>query len=485
MRIEESQKAQKGEKAHKNKASGSLAVEQSNGVVQAEFSRLVNDITEAFMVPLESRRELNISKEKAKLLGKPKNIEDIQVVNVKDGYASQQAEEHKLEITNNKRELEEDTSQEMLIDQNLVSQRNSVNDALSESALQSTKGIAWQSHGEKSENKNQVSEDRSGTQVAIADESENFPQGYHSENNNTKGLVKHHHENAQQNKGEAIVKDEKIKSLSEEAVLASNLEKSLAEGKVEDKGTTPIKGELANLVQNSSASITNNNKNLLNTNNLASHANTATNANLQLKSAIEHVLSKALDLKTISATPKSISQNNITNVSGAFAQSNAYATSNEDTKAGALLRSNLQSVIERVESALKEAARSKDGKRITLKLDPPELGNIKVDLSLREGNLHARLSADNGQLVTLLRERAADLQGMLRKLGIETERVTVSVSSSDNGTFVFGRDVGSDNSHHHTRREENKRDLNPLFDLSDKPLLSEALNQVVIDHWVA
>lgn len=81
----------------------------------------------------------------------------------------------------------------------------------------------------------------------------------------------------------------------------------------------------------------------------------------------------------------------------------------------------------KVEEALKEVARSKDGKTISVRLDPPSLGKVQIDVSMRDGILHARLQADSGQVSSLLREHGLDLQVALRKLGLEVDEVQVVV----------------------------------------------------------
>jgi flagellar hook-length control protein FliK len=83
--------------------------------------------------------------------------------------------------------------------------------------------------------------------------------------------------------------------------------------------------------------------------------------------------------------------------------------------------------MERVQKALADAVAAQDGKTISLRLDPPELGQVKVDLSFRGGNLSARIVAESAGVTAMLRERAHELQHTLRKLGIEANNVTVSV----------------------------------------------------------
>ncbi len=141
--------------------------------------------------------------------------------------------------------------------------------------------------------------------------------------------------------------------------------------------------------------------------------------------------------------------------------------------------------MERVEQALKEVAKAKDGKTISVRLDPGELGSVKVDISLREGALHARLVADSPQVTQLLREKAADLQLTLRKLGLHVDSVTVAVVSdearSDSGASsnTFG---GNSNP---SRQETEQRVPTATAGVLGAALSASKDTGIVLDHWVA
>jgi flagellar hook-length control protein FliK len=98
-----------------------------------------------------------------------------------------------------------------------------------------------------------------------------------------------------------------------------------------------------------------------------------------------------------------------------------------------LSRSATYRLLERVNATLKEAARARDGKTISLHLEPVDLGRIKVDVSLKDGALHARLTPESAQVGQALREHAHELQAALRKLGLDVEKVTVNVSADAQG----------------------------------------------------
>ena len=126
-------------------------------------------------------------------------------------------------------------------------------------------------------------------------------------------------------------------------------------------------------------------------------------------------------------------------VSGVGASAEPRAAQNDGAPKVAryLNRAASQRMMERIESALKEAARSKDGKTITLRLEPLQLGQVKCDVSLRDGLLHARITPQNPEVAGLVREHSHELQGALRRLGLNVDRVTVQVLSEKDPAPVF------------------------------------------------
>lgn len=143
-----------------------------------------------------------------------------------------------------------------------------------------------------------------------------------------------------------------------------------------------------------------------------------------------------------------------------------------------------QMTYERVEAVIKEAAKSKDRKSLSFRLDPPELGKVKVDISMRDGGLHARLVAESSQVTQLLKERAQDLQMSLRRLGLNLDFVRVSVGSSE---FSF------DTSSHHSSSESKQHSQTPSsqsaeqqeLDFNALDLQASVKSEVNLDHWVA
>ena len=94
--------------------------------------------------------------------------------------------------------------------------------------------------------------------------------------------------------------------------------------------------------------------------------------------------------------------------------------------------------LKRVQEALEEAAKSRDGKQISLRLDPPNLGKVNVDVTLRDGTLHARLFAEQAQVSQMLREKAHELQRMLRDLGLHVDEIRIAVSTEESFDSLTG-----------------------------------------------
>lgn len=102
-------------------------------------------------------------------------------------------------------------------------------------------------------------------------------------------------------------------------------------------------------------------------------------------------------------------------------------------KSAQLTKHEASQTLNKVEQALQEAIKSSDGKTVSVRLDPPSLGSIKVDITLKEGSLFARVTADTPQVGQLLREKGHEMQEMLRRLGLDVDQVLVFVGSESHG----------------------------------------------------
>jgi flagellar hook-length control protein FliK len=155
-----------------------------------------------------------------------------------------------------------------------------------------------------------------------------------------------------------------------------------------------------------------------------------------------NVETKASEIAPINAVMPSASsrQNGSDGANGARLQGQA---AREEIARPARPLSPVQSTrtLEKVEQALKEASKARDGKTISLRLDPPDLGKVKVDVSLRDGALHARIVVESPAVSQLMRERSHDLQQNLRSLGLNVDTISVSIGSEGQSSFDMGQFV--------------------------------------------
>lgn len=181
-----------------------------------------------------------------------------------------------------------------------------------------------------------------------------------------------------------------------------------------------------------------------------------------------------------------------TSVVGTVAEAKTASTDTGERSAKQLARPQLRRMLDRVESTLKEAARSRDGKTISLRLDPVQLGRVKVDVSLREGTLHARITPENQQVLVALREHSHELQSALRKLGLNVDSVTVTVSSESGQELSdFGRELNNGKSFQEERNNMPNDDRqvaeNTFGNELAKPdaVGTKSADLADSDHWVA
>jgi flagellar hook-length control protein FliK len=208
-----------------------------------------------------------------------------------------------------------------------------------------------------------------------------------------------------------------------------------------------------------------------------------------LRQAFEGLKGATQEVKSVTAGAQSSQLNSIS----APSQAKAADTDRRQKSAApkAFTRSAALRTLERVDSALREAAKSRDGKTLSFRLDPPQLGQVRVDVTLREGGLHARLVPENQQVTTLLREHAHELQSSLRRLGLNVETVSVSVGSEWSNTASDGGDVTPDGKSFQQERNKMPGEQGQVVEntFGNEIALNTQAAQVVQvgvkDHWVA
>lgn len=101
-------------------------------------------------------------------------------------------------------------------------------------------------------------------------------------------------------------------------------------------------------------------------------------------------------------------------------------------------RTKILQAIERVRKTLTGLAEAQEAKSVSLRLDPPSLGSMTVEVSFRDGELHARLAPELPQVAMVLRERSHELHAALRKMGLSVDHVRVSIDTATTSTGSEG-----------------------------------------------
>lgn len=140
---------------------------------------------------------------------------------------------------------------------------------------------------------------------------------------------------------------------------------------------------------------------------------------------------------------------------------------------------------ERVEQVLKEAVKSKDGKSISFRLDPPNLGKVQVDVFFKDGALRARIVPESQQVGNILREKSYELVNSLRKLGLNVEKISLSISTDNFVTGDSGLGTSSQGSNSGNDNRSGGESSN--FESQEGSVVVAAQGNALnnIDHWVA
>lgn len=84
-------------------------------------------------------------------------------------------------------------------------------------------------------------------------------------------------------------------------------------------------------------------------------------------------------------------------------------------------------VVEQVKELLKKAVQSRDGNSISVRLNPPELGQMTVKVTQRENRVYARIIPESQEVEAMLRQRANDVTQVLVAAGLKVDQVHVSI----------------------------------------------------------
>lgn len=193
------------------------------------------------------------------------------------------------------------------------------------------------------------------------------------------------------------------------------------------------------------------------------------------------------DPKNIPVTPSAASQgtaasdakgsntNSISNVSSGPQPPRLPATLLGRSEAAAHARPaaevDLTRFVHRVARAF-EAAQQRDGE-VRLRLSPPELGSVKISMTVQDGVMVAKLETETTTAQALINDNLQALRDRLQEQGIRVERFDVDLMNSSTGGFTNPQDQAfSNNEGNAFRREEGRNQGRPASNSEPRPRAS-------------
>ncbi len=167
-------------------------------------------------------------------------------------------------------------------------------------------------------------------------------------------------------------------------------------------------------------------------------------------------------------------------ISGTNTDSNNILSAKESIKTLDSIASTR--VMERVEEALKAVSKSKDGSTISLRLDPPSLGEVKIDVTMKDGILFARLQADSNDVENLLKNKSLELQQVLQDAGLDVDSINVYIASKDSE-----EDKNQSSNSNNEDKKENKKIIfsDDLENASESTIKNESEPKMQASKWIA
>jgi flagellar hook-length control protein FliK len=97
-----------------------------------------------------------------------------------------------------------------------------------------------------------------------------------------------------------------------------------------------------------------------------------------------------------------------------------------------------------------QGALNQQGGSVTLRLTPPELGTVRIELALMQGTVNARFHTETESVRQLLTEQLAQLRAGLERQGLNVERLVVQTQQATSTSFGQ-QQGGADQSPHDGR----------------------------------
>jgi flagellar hook-length control protein FliK len=175
----------------------------------------------------------------------------------------------------------------------------------------------------------------------------------------------------------------------------------------------------------------------------------------------------------------------ITTAKNNLERSQAHAKTN-GTEAGP----RQQAYVDKVKEVMEKAVINKTTDSVTVKIDPPHLGEITVKVVQKGKEVYAKLTSESSEVEHTLRTRMHELQGVLQSLGFKTDEVHVSIGNDfeDSTQFSRGNHAGHENANRQLREERSSSNSQGGRDQGVKDVLRAfPRTQSTLDEggWVA
>ncbi len=155
------------------------------------------------------------------------------------------------------------------------------------------------------------------------------------------------------------------------------------------------------------------------------------------------------------------------------------ASSTGATKVPLAPASNMEPNIARVARALQNAIQHKGG-TVTLRMSPPELGMVRVDVTVKAGVVSVQFRADHESIQNLMNRELSQLRQALQRQGLTVDRLEVqNRASSSSSSFESQNQDNQSTSDGRSRGEYARPEDQTNENQTTENQFEEVLNEVV------
>lgn len=135
--------------------------------------------------------------------------------------------------------------------------------------------------------------------------------------------------------------------------------------------------------------------------------------------------------------------------------------------------SQVEQLVERIVGSVRQSQST--GQQLKIRLSPPELGTLQIEVSLKNGQYTAKLEVQNNQTQKVINDNIAQLREALAKSGVAIDRIDVHIntdssedqrSSQSDARSQFGSDFDSNQFSENSGDTDNRQNENGFVEES-------------------